>query len=327
MLKAAPLRDLRPPRRRVPVMMKMTTPGSSGTPFAFYRSLDLLVLNAARLLSYFDTWRVSARRSVMFILYNTDPTIGLPIREGTRFAPFSSAGSMDPRRPVAEMAGAIRARCPDGVVAYPTMVEDVVDLMAREGGVYRDPIVFATGAEVLTSRLRRKISAVFPNSRVFDLYNAVETGLMAFGCDHGNGRHVNDYAVVHEEGERVVDADGKVYRSPVYTNLWNYGTPIIRYTGIEDLLQTGPASCGCGLGERSITRIIGRQSAFVHRPDGKSVSVTILGSAHADHAAIARTAEAGVRRHLGLTTRLSCQPVERIERNVVTLKLPMLVRS
>jgi hypothetical protein len=93
----------------------------------------------------------------------------------------------------------------------------------------------------------------------------------------------------------------------------------------------------------------------VHRPDGKSVSVTILGSAHADlegverfqyvqddpsalvlryvaapgadHAAIARKAEVGVRRHLGPTIRFSCQPVERIERNELTLKLPMLVRS
>jgi hypothetical protein len=90
------------------------------------------------------------------------------------------------------------------------------------------------------------------------------------------------------------------------------------------------------------------------RPDGKDVSVTVLGSAHADlegverfqyvqadpsalvlryvaapdadHAAIARKAEAGVRRHPGTAIRFCCQPVERIERNAATLKLPMLVR-
>jgi phenylacetate-CoA ligase len=355
MLKAAPLRDLRPPRWRVPVMMKMTTSGSSGAPLAFYRSLDLLVLNAAQLLSYLETWRVPARRSVMFILYNTDPTIGLPIREGSRFAPFSSAGSVHPHRSAAEIARALGRQRPDCVVAYPNMVEDVVDFMACAGSVYRDPIVLATGAEVLTDRLRLKISAVFTNSSVVDLYNAVETGMMAYECLHGGGKHVNDYAVVLEEGGRVVDADGGAYFAPVLTNLWNYGTPILRYTGIEDLLQTGTAGCDCGCGDRVITRIIGRQAEFIHRPDGRSVSVTIVATTHADlegverfqyvqadpsalvlryvpapgadPVAIARKAEAGVRKHLGPTIRFSCQAVERIERNAATLKLPMLVRS
>jgi phenylacetate-CoA ligase len=355
MLKTAPLRELRPARWRVPVMMKMTTSGSSGIPFAFYRSLDLLVLNAAQLLSYLELWGVPARRSVMFILYNTDPTIGLPIREGTRFTPFSSAGSVHPHLPVEEITRAFRRQSPDCVIAYPNMVEDVVDHMTRTGeGAWPDDIIFATGAEVLTDRLRKKIRTVFPNSRVVDLYNAVETGMMAYECLHGGGKHVNDYAVVLEDGERVVDADGGEYFAPVLTNLWNYGTPLIRYTGIEDLLQAGSAGCGCGYGGTAITRIIGRQSEFVHRPDGKDVSVTVLGSAHADlegverfqyvqadpsalvlryvaapdadHAAIARKAEAGVRRHPGTAIRFCCQPVERIERNAATLKLPMLVR-
>jgi phenylacetate-coenzyme A ligase PaaK-like adenylate-forming protein len=233
MLKVAPLRDLRPARWRVPVMMKMTTSGSSGTPFAFYRSLDLLVLNAAHL-------------------------------------------------PVAEIVNALRRQRPDCVVAHPDMVEDVVNFMMRQGGVHRDPIVLALGAEVLTDRLRKQIRTVFPNSRVVDLYNAVETGMMAYECPHGGGKHVNDYAVVLEEGERVVDADGGEYFAPVLTNLWNYGTPLIRYTGIEDLLQTATAGCGCGCGGTAITRIIGRQAEFIHRPDGRSVSVTIVASAHAD---------------------------------------------
>jgi hypothetical protein len=47
----------------------------------------------------------------------------------------------------------------------------------------------------------------------------------------------------------------------------------------------------------------------------------------ADGAAIARQAEAQVRRLLGTAIRFSCQPVERIERGTATLKLPMLVRS
>jgi phenylacetate-coenzyme A ligase PaaK-like adenylate-forming protein len=125
--------------------------------------------------------------------------------------------------------------------------------------------------------------------------------------------------------------------------------------GIEALLQADRSGCGCGLGERSITRIVGRQTELVHRPDGKSVSVTIPGSAHADlegaerfqyvqadpsalvlryvaapgadHAAIARQAEAGARKHQGSTIRLSCQPVERIEESAATLKLPMLVKE
>jgi phenylacetate-CoA ligase len=358
MMKAAPLRDLRGPRWRVPVISRMTTSGSSGVPFVFYRSLDVLTINAAQLLSYLDLWHVPPRRSVMFILYNADPTIGWRIREGTRFAPFSSTGSVDPGLPAERIAAIIRHRKPDCLIAHPSMVEDVVDTMARSGGNGRScdaEITFATGGEVLPERLRRKLSVAFPRSRIFDIYNSVETGMMAFECGHRNGLHVNDYAVIIEEGTSIVDGDGSRYFEPVYTNLWSFGTPIIRYTGIEDLLQTGPSECDCGLGGRVITRLIGRESEFVRSPDGKSYSVCIMMSAHADlpgverfqyvqsdpsalvlryvpapgadHAAIARQAEAEARKLLGRTIRFGCEAVERLERSTRTLKVPMLVRS
>lgn len=358
MMKAAPLRDLRAPLWRVPVVNRITTSGSSGTPFVFYRSLDLLTMNAAQLLSYLDLWHVPSRRRIMFILYNTDPTIGIRVREGTRFAPFSSVGSVHPSLPAGEIVCALRQRRPDCVITIPSMVEDIVDAMTRAGGdgaTYREEITFATGAEVLTERLRKKLAGAFPRSRVFDMYNAVETGLMAFECEHHNGRHVNDYAIVLEEGNQATDADGARYFAPVYTNLWNYGTPVIRYTGIEDLMQIGPSRCTCGLGGSVITRLIGRESEFVRGPDGRSCSVDIMGAAHADlegverfqyvqgdpsalvlryvpapgadHVAIARCAEAATRKLLGPALRFSCQPVERLEKRTVTLKVPMLVRS
>jgi phenylacetate-CoA ligase len=355
MLRAAPLRDLRPPRRRVAVLMKMTTSGSSGAPFAFYRSLDLLALNGAQMLAYLDRWGVAPRRSVMFVLYNTDPTIGLPIREGTAFTPFSSVGSTDPRLDVASIAAHLERQRPDCLVAYPHVVEDLADHLVRTGATYPREICVATGAEVVTDRLRRKAAAAFPAGRLYDMYNAVETGMMAAECPHGTGRHVNDYAVVLEDGDRVVDADGTAYVAPVITNLWNYGTPIIRYTGVEDLLEIGPAGCACGLGARSIARVVGRRSEFIRRPDGRSVSVTVLGSAHADlvgverfqyvqadpaalvlryvpmpgadRAAIARQAEAAVRRHLGTAIRFSCEAVASMAADPATLKMPLLVRG
>jgi len=358
MMKAVPLRDLRGPRWRVPAVMRMTTSGSSGAPFVFYRSLDLLLVNAAQLLSYLDLWHVPARRSVMFILYNADPTIGVPIREGSRFAPFSSAGSVDPALPAADVARAIRERRPDCVGSIPSTIEEAVDAMARAGGdaaTCSADIAFALGAEVLTDRLRRKIVRAFPRGRVFSIYNAVETGMMAFSCEHGGGMHVNDYAVVLEEGDRVTDADGSTYVAPILTNLWNYGTPVIRYTGIEDLLQTGPRACGCGLGDTVITRIIGRESEFLHGPDGRSCSVDIMAAAHADldgverfqyvqshpaaltfrfvplpgadPAAIARNVEAEVRKLLGPSIGFAGEAVERLEGRTATLKVPLLVRT
>jgi phenylacetate-CoA ligase len=263
-----------------------------------------------------------------------------------------------PRLPVEEIVCAIRHRRPDCVIANPSMVEDIVDAMARAGGddsTYREEITFATGAEVLTERLRKKLAGVFPRSRIFDIYNAVETGMMAFECEHRNGLHLNEYAVVLEEGKRVTDTDGASYFEPVYTNLWNLGTPIIRYTGIEDLISTGPSRCACGLGDTVITRIIGRESEFIRSPDGKSFSVAIMVAAHADlegverfqyvqsepsalvfryvpapgadREAIARQAEAAARKLLGATIRFSCEAVGRLEKNTVELKVPLLVRS
>jgi phenylacetate-CoA ligase len=356
MMKAVPLDDLRAPRWRAPGVDRISTSGSAGAPFVFYRSLALLLTNAAQFLSYLDLWHIPERRRFMFVLYNTDPTVGVPVRESTRFAPFSSAGSVRPDLPPKDLVRAIRDRRPDCVITYPSIIEEIVHTLARTAGddaTYPDEITFVTGGEVLTERLRAKIAGAFPRSRVFDTYNATETGMMAFECEHHNGLHVNDYAVVLEEGDRLTDADGTSYFAPVVTSLWSLGTPFIRYSGLEDLLATGPSRCACGFGDTVITRIIGRKSESLREPGGKSCSVGIMGVAHADlagverfqyvqtdpsalvfryvptpgadHAAIARCAEEATRKILGTAIEFSCEAVEQLEGRSTTLKAPMLV--
>ena len=68
-----------------------------------------------------------------------------------------------------------------------------------DAGTYRDEITFATGAEVITDRLRGTIVGVFSCSRAFDLYNVVETGMMAFERGHHDGRHLCAFVSRREE--------------------------------------------------------------------------------------------------------------------------------
>lgn len=358
-LRGIPLSRLKPRLFHRDVMIKASTSGSSGTPFVFYKSRGGFLLNGAQFLRYRQVWGLGERRKVFWILYNVDPCLSIDLPYSSPFSLFNASHSIRPDAPTEEILTRIRDGEPDMIVAHPSMIEDICDLLLRKGLPYKKKIAFATGGEVQTDRLKQKCREAFPHHSLFDFYNSVELGLAAVETERRIGMEINDYAVVIEKRGEVSDGDGSRYHTPVITNLWNFGTPLIRYGGIEDLLtfeEVPDESTGRGwFGKERITAIIGRKSEMIHRPDGKPFSVCILSSAHADlpgverfqyvqatperltlryiplpdadPTLIARQAEREARKLLGNRIEFAVQEVAEIPKRGKSLKFPMLVKD
>lgn len=352
-LRAAPANSLKPSPLVRLVTVRASTSGSSGSPVVVYRSLDSIYLYGAQLLTYFDIWGLANKRRVFFLLYNADPTIGVNLPYGARLSFLNKDHSVDPQLPVPEIAGRIWEGHPDLVVSHPTTVELFTDYFRDEGRVYEDEIAFATGGEMLSASLKRKIAEVYPRSRIFDIYNTVETGLTAFECPGEQGMQVNENAVVIEPGEEITTATDTRYIRPIFTNLWNRGTPLIRYSGIEDLLLMRESVTRCGFGDTVIQEVSGRASQLLHSPNTRPCSVCNMMSAHAelpgvrrfqyvqstparlvlryvpeenaDHDRIRREAETSVRKLLGKRIEFEVEAVDSIAHDPRTIKTPMLV--
>lgn len=358
-LHGIPLSQLKPPLLNRDVMLKASTSGSSGTPFVFYKSRGGFLLNGAQFLLYQQLWGLQKRRKVFWILYNVDPCLSVDLPYSSPYSLFNGSHSIKPDEETDLILAKIRSGRPDLVVAHPSMVEDICDLLLRRDESYPKEIAFATGGEVQTERLKQKCRQAFPEHRLFDFYNSVELGLAAVETERRIGMEINDYAVLIEKRNEVRDGDGTIYQTPVITNLWNFGTPLIRYGGIEDLLrleEVPDSTDGRGwFGRERITAIIGRASEMIHRPEGKPFSVCILSSAHADlpgverfqyvqrspekltlrytplpgadPGLIAREAEQQTRKLLGNRIEFAVQEVDEIKKRGKSLKFPMLVKE
>jgi len=280
MLKMADPSDLKPRGSFLYPLVSRFTSGSSGQPLQFYKSLDGLLFNAAQFLIYLDMWGLSDTRRVFFALFNTDPTTSINFPYSWHLSIYNKNHSVHPEDNVAEVARKILEGQPDLVVTYPSVLERLCDYLLEAGGECPRKMMFATGGETQSPALIRKIKAIFPEGDIFNIYNTEEAGMIAVECPYHQGMHVNNFAVVLEKGESVSIGEEMTFK-PIITNLRKYGTPFIRYTGIEDtLFEASVPYCHSHLGAQAIKKIEGRISDFIYTSDGSSYPVIFLMDVH-----------------------------------------------
>ena len=129
-------------------------------------------------------------------------------------------------------------------------------------------IIFST-AEVLSGKARRYINSTF-DINIFDQFGCVEMGRTAWECPEHNGYHIDMEAVIMEfisNNEQVSSGEsGEI----VYTNLYNYTMPFIRYK-IEDVGIPSDEKCNCGRGLPMMKILEGRKEVFMITPNGKII--------------------------------------------------------
>lgn len=127
-------------------------------------------------------------------------------------------------------------------------------------------VVFGT-SELLDSETRKCINSVF-DVEMIDHFGCVELNRTAWECHEHAGYHIDIDSVVmefFENGESVSPGErGEI----VYTALYNYSMPLIRYK-IEDIGIPSDELCPCGRGLPLMKVIEGRSDSFMQVPDGR----------------------------------------------------------
>ncbi|UCD12950.1 MAG: phenylacetate--CoA ligase family protein [Thermoplasmatales archaeon] len=263
-------------------MVKSYTSGTTGKPVSIYIDMYTIVLGILGYVRVIKEHKVNWRKTRMTVIadlsehsaeseYLTDGMI-------PKLKPFFSLNNMqilhtydDPKK----LMKKIISFQPEFIGGYPGMLRQLALLKNRGFGEDIQPKCILSTGSVLDKFLKGYIEDSF-KTQLFDTYGAMESGPMAFECRQGK-YHVHSDLVYLE----FVDDDGKPV-SPeepgqsVVTRLYGRGTPIIRYTGLDDIITPSEDRCTCGLTGGFISKIHGRESHSITLPNGTVVLPSTL---------------------------------------------------
>jgi phenylacetate-CoA ligase len=168
--------------------------------------------------------------------------------------------------PVDDLIRALDAFQPDVLVAYPSIAAALAQEQL-EGRLRIGPGIVTTGAEVLTSDMRRLIVAAWA-VEPFNAYGITEAGgLFACECSRHTGLHAFEdqflFEVVDERNRPV--AAGTAGSKLLLTNLFAYTQPLIRYE-VTDMVRVTDEPCPCGRPFRLLDITEGRSDDILYLP-------------------------------------------------------------
>ena len=158
---------------------------------------------------------------------------------------------------------------PKVIIGYTTTLYNIARYIVYHGITCHAPDGIVTTAEKLFPAQRAMIEKAF-RTKVFDRYGCQEAMFLAAECDRHEGWHMNtdNYIIeIIKDGQPVRDEPGQV----VFTDLYNYAMPFIRYRN-GDLAVRSRKACSCGRGLPLLTQIEGRVVDTVVTPDNQIIS-------------------------------------------------------
>ena len=164
------------------------------------------------------------------------------------FISLDNVKELDINKPMKEIIQKLDSIQPDCIHSYPSVFQYLSFLKTKGYGKNLKPKLLSSGGTRLDDYTRKYVENAF-GCPVLNLYSSVEAGgAIAFECLHRKW-HVNydffEIEAVDRNGELVSPGEkGQI----VVTRLWGKGTPIIRYTGMEDWISIADdEKCECGL--------------------------------------------------------------------------------
>jgi phenylacetate-CoA ligase len=164
------------------------------------------------------------------------------------------------------VASALNDFQPDFIGGYVGMIGHLA--LLKETGLGNDisPQYIATTGTVIDPFLKSFIEKKF-HAKVFEVYGATESGLIAFQCNQGSYHLMSDlvYAEFFRNGQPVTSGEAG---EMIITKLYGNGTPFIRYNAINDIVAPLEMTCSCGKAGALIKKIYGRNDLALYLPDG-----------------------------------------------------------
>ena len=256
-----------PPSGRV---VAQTTGGTTGTPLAYWATLDAVRFNYATYEARTRAW-AGVRFGDRMASFHGQPIV--PAAEQTppywRRNPafnqlYCSVYHLNDLTLPAYVDELERFR-PDVVVGYTSAVHRVASHLLAVGDVGRvRPRAVLVSSETLFPSVRTELEQAF-GCKVFNSYSLGELVAYVSQCPEGHLHISTEYGVIE-----LVDVAGRGQKEIVATGLINRGMPLVRYrTGDVAVAATEQPSCGRGL--PVLAELVGRSDDVVRTPEGSVV--------------------------------------------------------
>lgn len=169
----------------------------------------------------------------------------------------------DPKK----VAAALDEFHPDFIGGYVGMIGHLALLKDTGVGENISPAFIATTGTVVDPFLKSFIETQF-HAKVFEVYGATESGLIALQCRQGSYHLMSDlvYAEFFRGNQPVTSGEAG---EMIITKLYGNGTPIIRYNAINDIVAPLETTCSCGKAGALIKKVYGRNDLALYLPNGR----------------------------------------------------------
>ncbi len=262
-----PLKDLISKHTNISTCVHSRTSGSTGT--------NMSVIYDARAYAYERalTYRcnmTSGLRATDMMLAISSPNAALQRPSWFQKMGLFRKTNVSVLTPVSSILSIIQRLRPNVIYGYSSALWMLSTEILNSNIVITQPRFIMSTAELLDQKMRADISEAF-GVPVLDQFGCVEMGRTAFECPTHMGYHMNIDSFVFEflrDTEPVeTDEAGEI----VYTNLYNYSMPLIRYA-VGDIAVPTDERCICDRTLPLMKQIIGRNDDIITTPEGKPVT-------------------------------------------------------
>jgi phenylacetate-CoA ligase len=264
-LRAASLDDLT--SQHAPAARLIASSGSTGIPSRMFRDeSSLWQFMAANMMLYHDWCHGRPYEEALYFVDFAPDSIDFVIADFLR-----TIVPEDRLLPVTlstqEMIEKIREFSPQFISSYPSTMRSIAMTMVRNGEFNHQLRLLHLTSEKLDGNTRDLIQRVFPHVRIVETYTSSEGGLIAWSCTAGDHRlHLSENSGIYETIDHIL----------VITDLTNFSTPIIRYSGMNDFCTIIDSPCACGSPMRAIRGLEGRSAETISLSDGRVISPYVL---------------------------------------------------
>ena len=246
---------------------------SGSEPVCIYTDFSSLLFGVLTGIREYNTFGLDWKKSRIanignFNLYKYDEVFDKAVTTHLKsFFSMSNTLTMQASGKAREILDKLDAFRPDVIISYPVVYQDLSFLMRKGFGKNIKPKVLLSGGQLLDEFTRNYVEDIF-GCQLLNMYGSCESGAnIAYECPKGGWHIHSDYfhlEAIDNNMEPVAPGErGKL----VLTKLWGRGTPLIRYTGMEDWISLGNGKkCSCG-----------NCSPILHRPlEGRVMSNIVL---------------------------------------------------
>lgn len=253
------------------------TGGTTGKPVSIYTDFRTMGGGAIASIRDMKFFNLNWRKSKIVHLGNFNPYRIDLIAQDNFQSHIESVFSMknilniDVNTPIIELINKLDDFQPDIIISYPAIYQHLAYLKRKGHGKNIKPKLLWVGGAILDDYTRDYVEDAF-KCRLLNIYLSVEAqSTIAFECPEGNWHIHSDLFHVEavDDNNELVDPGERGHI--VITRLWGRGTPIVRYTGMDDWIRlSSTKECSCGLETPIlIAGVEGRKRANIVLPNGK----------------------------------------------------------